>query len=547
METWRSKALTSVALSRFASLEGTDWDLLQKLLVGVGMSKKSDLDSLLQKLMMDTEERRTSATETLHHQSQKDEGQFFTPSQVANLVASKLSLRTLNQVRILDPGAGVGSLSVALISRVLREMNCSSISLVLVEKDAKLIPFLAETANQITHVANSVNVNVDVTIENSDFFDLFTSINHSDKNLDSPFDFIIMNPPYGKINASTPERIALRNLGVDCPNLYSGFIALSLRLLRPLGSLAAITPRSFMNGPYFLEFRKDLLLNLNIEHIHLFESRSSLFADTGVLQENVIFSGTRSKQKSAVKISTSKDHSDLITSEKFEFTQIVLPNDSNKFLRIPSSDHVSKIIETMESLPNTLDDLGITVSTGRVVDFRVKDFLAKEVRVGDTPLIYPGNFEKGRIVWPRDIKKPQSISSELTSLLLPNETYVVIKRFSSKEERRRIVASIWEPSNFSGQFVGFENHLNVLHKNSLGLSRELAVGLLYWLNSSLVDKYFRVFSGHTQVNATDIRSMRFPSKDVLIKLGCGLDLNLPEQDVIDELVSQLIFQVIAVA
>lgn len=261
----------------------------------------------------------------------------------------------------------------------------------------------------------------------------------------------------------------------------------------------------------------------------------------------MIFSGTRSKQKSAVKISTSKDHSDLITSEKFEFSQIVLPNDSNKFLRIPSSDHVSKIIETMESLPNTLDDLGITVSTGRVVDFRVKDFLAKEVRVGDTPLIYPGNFEKGRIVWPRDIKKPQSISSELTSLLLPNETYVVIKRFSSKEERRRIVASIWEPSNFSGQFVGFENHLNVLHKDSLGLSRELAVGLLYWLNSSLVDKYFRVFSGHTQVNATDIRSLRFPSKDVLIKLGCGLDLNLPEQDVIDELVSQLIFQVIAVA
>jgi len=47
----------------------------------------------------------------------------------------------------------------------------------------------------------------------------------------------------------------------------------------------------------------------------------------------------------------------------------------------------------------------------------------------------------------------------------------------------------------------------------------LAYGLAAYLNSEFVDKLFRNFSGHTQVNATDLRSIGFPAKDILIKLG----------------------------
>ena len=47
----------------------------------------------------------------------------------------------------------------------------------------------------------------------------------------------------------------------------------------------------------------------------------------------------------------------------------------------------------------------------------------------------------------------------------------------------------------------------------------LARGIALWLNSPQVDAYFRVFSGHTQVNATDLRHLKFPSSRALIAVA----------------------------
>ena len=40
-----------------------------------------------------------------------------------------------------------------------------------------------------------------------------------------------------------------------------------------------------------------------------------------------------------------------------------------------------------------------------------------------------------------------------------------------------------------------------------------------FLNSTAVDDYFRRFSGHTQVNATDLRLLRYPEIKELEQLG----------------------------
>jgi hypothetical protein len=66
------------------------------------------------------------------------------------------------------------------------------------------------------------------------------------------------------------------------------------------------------------------------------------------------------------------------------------------------------------------------------------------------PLIYPGHFEDGRIAWPKPgSKKPNAIAAEASgkTLLVPAGTYVLVKRFSTKEERRRVVAAVFDPAD----------------------------------------------------------------------------------------------------
>jgi adenine-specific DNA-methyltransferase len=117
--------------------------------------------------------------------------------------------------------------------------------------------------------------------------------------------------------------------------------------------------------------------------------------------------------------------------------------------------------------------------------------------------------------------------------------YVLTKRFSSKEERRRVVAAIYDPCKIKTSLVGFENHLNYFHSKGRGLSPNLARGLAMYLDSSLFDKYFRLFSGHTQVNATDLRKMRYPSREQLMHLGMHVKDKIPNQENIDTVLKKV--------
>jgi hypothetical protein len=111
-------------------------------------------------------------------------------------------------------------------------------------------------------------------------------------------------------------------------------------------------------------------------------------------------------------------------------------------------------------------------------------------------------------------------NAETEKWFYPNGFYCVVRRFSSKEENRRIVASVVDPRAFDDvPMLGFENHLNLFHENKRGLPQALTRGLVAFLNTTAVDEIFRRFNGHTQVNATDLRLMKYPSRDTLIALG----------------------------
>lgn len=475
-------------------------------------------------------------------------GQFFTPTVTARLMASMFTAQA-PAIRLLDAGAGIGLLTAAFVDDLCRRSTRPKlISVVVFELDEGLLPQLMETLEACRSACEQAGIRFESEIRHEDFIAAATASlgGHMFGSTMGPFDRAILNPPYRKINSNSRERRLLRSVGIETTNLYTGFLALTADLLKPGGELVAITPRSFCNGPYFRSFRREFLASMALEHVHVFEARDDAFRDDAVLQETVIFKATRGALPDQVTItsSTGPDSGD-VRSRVVEFSEVVRPDDPDVFIRLVSDESGSEIAERMDCLPVMLKDLGLTVSTGRVVDFRATEYLRSEPESSTVPLIYPGHFgEDGYVAWPNPgSRKPNALARTDASegLLVPAGTYVLVRRFSAKEERRRVVASVYDADRVSPLPVGFENHLNYYHLNGQGLAVEVALGLATFLNSTQVDTYFRQFNGHTQVNATDLRSLRYPTLDELAALGEHIGSTFPAQSELDWLVEGMLF------
>jgi len=439
-------------------------------------------------------------------------GQFMTPASVAHFMASLFPSSTLQTCHLLDAGAGVGALSCAFLDRwVAGGFTFETVEATAYEIDGTLREHLVQ------HLAGYSRVKANIIAD--DYIKLATVEGLQDRG----YTHAILNPPYKKISSQSAHRLALRSVGIETVNLYSAFVALAVAMAAPGGQIVAIIPRSFCNGPYYRPFRDFILKRAAIRHMHLFDSRSKAFKDDKVLQENIIIRLERGGQQGPVTVTTSTDNTfaDIATNEH-PFERIVFPDDSERFIHVPTTIEKS-IIELSPAVRYTLADLGIKISTGPVVDFRLKEHLRDMPEAGTVPLIYPGHLSMTGTIWPLPgLKKPNSIlhNAETEKWLYPNGFYCAVRRFSSKEERRRVVASVVEPSAFGDHTVlGFENHINLFHENKRSLPEMLARGLAVFLNTTAVDECFRRFNGHTQVNATDLKLIKYPNREALIELG----------------------------
>ncbi|TVQ07332.1 MAG: hypothetical protein EA368_14570 [Leptolyngbya sp. DLM2.Bin27] len=245
--------------------------------------------------------------------------------------------------RLLDAGAGGGSLSAAFLDRwVSGSFNFQRVELDAFEVDQTLHKALAQTL-----AAYQQHPDFAPTIRPDDF--IHTAADWLSGNLFATalpqYTHAILNPPYKKIRSDSPHRLALRQAGVETVNLYSAFVALAVALLGNGGQLVAIIPRSFCNGPYYRPFRDWVLGQAAIRHIHLFESRTQAFKHDAVLQENIIIQLERGGSPGPVTVSTSTDDTfaDLVT-HQYPFNQIVLPGDSERFIHVPTSPDFETVI-----------------------------------------------------------------------------------------------------------------------------------------------------------------------------------------------------------
>lgn len=445
-------------------------------------------------------------------------GQYFTPGNIADFMASLFPEAT-GDIRVLDPGAGIGSLSCALAERIaVEDWDVGSITVDAYEIDQSLIDQLRE------NLAGCFNGDdCAVNVLNGDFLSATAA---AVSNGESPkYTHVIMNPPYKKIRTASREREATKAFGLETVNLYTAFMGAAIVSTVDGGYIVAIVPRSFCNGVYYKPFREFLLERCAIERIHLFDSRDTAFKDESVLQENIIVMLRKNVSQGDVMLSYSKDGSlNDIQSRCVPFSAIVNPSDQEKYINIPPCEE-SKADNALDRMQSSLKDIGIQVSTGAVVDFRAKDELRMSYEEGAAPLIYPVHFKDWRVRWPVESKRPNAImcTDATAKLFLPRGYYVVVKRFSAKEEKRRLVASIVTPDDFTNDEIAFENHLNVFMQSKHGLDRHTAYGLTVWLNTTWLDGKFRLFSGHTQVNATDLRNLPYPTAEQLSSMGLMLE------------------------
>ncbi len=465
-------------------------------------------------------------------------GQYMTPSPIGRFMAGLFD-DVSGDIRLLDPGAGVGSLTAAFVERLCQsEVRPASAHFETYEIEPLLVSYLEQTCKEILERCKDAGIPASRTIYQDDFI-----LSHADR--EQPdifaaseaqaalFTHVIMNPPYKKITTASAHRAALRKAGIETSNLYTAFMYLAALRLKAGGEMVAIVPRSFCNGPYFKPFRQAFFSMMALRHIHLFEKRNSAFEGDDVLQENIILHAVKGAKPSQVTITTSRGGNfafdadseswvgEDMTQRTVSYGSVVRETDPDQFVHIAANDLEQGIVDRMAHFEATLADLGLQVSTGPVVDFRLKSDLRKNPEEGTVPLLYPVHFQVGRMTWPKESRKPNAIavSDQSRRWLWENsDHYVITRRFTSKEERRRIVASVYD-GTLPGALIGFENHLNVFHAGQKGIDRHLARGLSLYLNSTLVDRYFRQFNGHTQVNATDLRSLKYPDRTTLIRMG----------------------------
>jgi len=456
-------------------------------------------------------------------------GQFYTPLEIARFMANLASPQK-ETVRILDPGCGSCVLSCSLIEALVeKDCKLKKIELTIYEIDKTLVPVASEALVYLKKWLLDKNIAFDYTLNVTDFL-LDNSLTlFAKKSTNNNYDIVISNPPYFKLSMND-ERVAnVKNIVYGQPNIYTLFLYIAATLLNEKGELIFITPRSFASGNYYKYFRNEFFSLIQLKRIHLFESRKEAFNKDNVLQENVILYGIRGKIKanSIVEISSSRGLNDLMKSRshQYKLNKLVDYKNHQKILHLPISSDDEKTINLFKSWTGNFRKYNIQISTGPVVSFRCNELLSSDANKDNlVPLILLHNTQKMKYNWPiPNIKKPQYIvdSDKSKKLLLQNKNYILLRRFSSKDDKSRLVATPYFSRYTEAPLIGVENHLNYIYRENSELDKHEILGLALLLNSSLCDAYFRTFNGSINVSATELREMPMPPLSIIKKIGAA--------------------------
>ena len=445
---------------------------------------------------------------TMPKTKRKEYGQFFTSVPIAEFMSDLFTIDYGKPIlHILDAGAGSGILSASTVIAIRNKGYLGDLKLVCYENDPNVLPLLERS---LCDIAEQFRVQYKIVREN------YITSQEFEGNTDNVgiYDIIVGNPPYKKIPKNAEEALNMTSVCYGAPNLYFLFLSMGIHNLKNDCELVYIIPRSWTSGAYFEHFRKYLHSNCAITHIHLFGSRDNVFKGESVLQETMIIRIKKTQTKPHnITISFSETYklSDTKTIS-VPYNTVVAPNGYVFLVTSPKELEVLNIVNRQGS---TLKKNNTKMQTGIIVDFRTKEALRDCAGEGTYPLFYSQHIKDGRVLFP--IGKPSEyICTDRKSYLQDNTNYVFVKRFTAKEEKKRLQCGIYLASAYPRyKYISTQNKINFIKCHSV----EEAYGIFAILNSTLYDSYYRILNGSTQVNSTEINNMQIPNSSIISKIG----------------------------
>jgi adenine-specific DNA-methyltransferase len=354
------------------------------------------------------------------------------------------------------------------------------------------------------------------------------------------FDLVIGNPPYGRVGLSPERRERFARSLYGHANLYQVFTDLALRLARPGGVVAFVTPTSFLAGQYHKHLRQLLAEQAPPVALDFVSARRGIFDD--VLQETLLATYRReSKRSDAVVHFLAADGPDR--ARRIAAGRFGLPPSPAAPWIVPRAPDDQDLAARMRQMQHRLADYGWRVSTGPLVWNRHKRQLHFDRASGRVPIVWAEAVAPyGRFMW----RSQRGTHRPWFEPVLPRDEWlmvrrpcVLVQRTTAKEQRRRLIAAEL-PADFLSRLGGavtVENHLNMV-RPAEPIPAVSSCVLAAILNSSVIDRAFRCISGSVAVSAFELESLPLPSPDCLHEVCVAVEHDAAQPKV-DRLVEDL--------
>jgi len=450
----------------------------------------------------------------------KEMGYFFTPPEIALLMAEKLLANT-KESTVLDPAAGFGALLAStMYVASLQAVKLPSVTAIEIDS------FTATNLEKLLNYAkDALNLDCRVHVLNVDAIEeLSMSFNH---NGSKRYDRIIMNPPYGRLKflksfltndetkvVTTRKSLAeqestwqqkteeikskIASIGqhlglVKGLNEFSRvFTAIALEALSEKGRLSIISPSSWLGDKDSFEMRKMLIQNEWISEVILFREDSDLFLTVNQPTAVTVIERMKCNQ---LRLTSGSNRSIVQYDEirKLEPNWLKIPRVSSELFEAYKTLNKHKKISEIAEIRNARGELDLSLHkhliSSKPTEMRLVrgDHIERYVTRPSEKSEKDGFVEKDSFV--REFERlPKFQHTKLTR--------IAGRQCSYMDKPRRLSFSMVPPNVALGNSC---NYLICSDKGGNGINEGMQWALLGCLNSIFVEWYFRIYNSNNHV------------------------------------------------